>query len=101
MSSCIETSRLVHNGGYIPKLLQLLNSPEILWFERLCLVTRVLLNLDRFYSILATIQCFKSAILDQFVTFCIRVYNTWVGMEAYFREKLLRGISTLKNKYEH
>ena len=30
MSSCIATSRLVHNGRYIQKLSQLLNSPEIL-----------------------------------------------------------------------
>ena len=30
MSSCIPTSRLIHNGGYIQKLLQLFNLPEIL-----------------------------------------------------------------------
>ena len=30
MSSCMATSRLVHNGGYIQTQLQLLNSPEIL-----------------------------------------------------------------------
>ena len=40
-------------------------------------VTKVLLNFDRFYSILATIQYFrlwKSAIMDHFVTFRERVY---------------------------
>ena len=30
MSSCIATSRLVRDGGYVQKLLQLSNSPEIL-----------------------------------------------------------------------
>ena len=60
------------NGGYTQKLLQLFNSPEILLFGRLYLVAQVLLNLDRFYSVLATIQYFrlwKSVIMDQFVTF--------------------------------
>ena len=40
MSSCIATKRLVHNGGYIQKPLQLFNSPEILSCGRLCLVTK-------------------------------------------------------------
>ena len=78
MSSCIATSRLVHNGGYIQKQLQLSPLPEILRFGRLYLVTKVLINLNRFYVILATIQHFKfrkSAIMDQFVTFCKRVYT--------------------------
>ena len=82
MSLCIATSRLVHNDGYIQKLSQLFNSPEILWFERLCLVTKVLSNLNRFYSILTTIQSFKfrnSAIMDQFVTFRKRVYRLHQG----------------------
>ena len=72
MSSSIATSRLVHNGGYIQKLLELLDSPQILLFGRLYLVTEVLLNPDRFYSIMATMEYFKvwkSAIMDQFVTF--------------------------------
>ena len=56
MSSCIATSRLVHNGGYIQKLLQLFSPSEILWFVWAYLVTKVLLNIDRFYSILAVIQ---------------------------------------------
>ena len=45
------------------------------------LVTKVLLNLYRFCSILATTQYFrllKSAIMDQFVTFLKRVYNTFL-----------------------
>ena len=39
---------------------------------------KFLLNLDRFYSILATIQYFEfwnSGIMDQFVTFYKRVYT--------------------------
>ena len=48
MSSFIATSRLVHNGGYIQKLLQLFHSPEILWFGRLYLITKFLLNLIDF-----------------------------------------------------
>ena len=70
-------SRLVHNGGYIQKLLQLLNSLEILWSGRLYLVTKVLLNLDQFYRVLTTIQYFrlrKSTIMDQFVTLHKRVH---------------------------
>ena len=59
MSSCTETSKLVHHGGYMQKLSQLFTSPEILLFERQYLVTKVLLNADRFYIILATIQYFK------------------------------------------
>ena len=41
-------------------------------------MTKVLQNLDLFYSILATIQYFtrwKSAIMDPFVTFRKRVYS--------------------------
>ena len=75
MSSCIATSRLIYKGRHIQKLLQLFNSPEIL-FGRVHLVTKVLLNLDRFYSILATTEYFKfwkSAIMHQFVTFRKRV----------------------------
>ena len=40
-------------------------------------MTKVLLNLDKFYSILAAIQYIKflkSAIMDQFVTFRERVF---------------------------
>ena len=40
--------------------------------------TKVLLNLGRLYSILATTQCFKLwklAIMDQFVTFRRSVYD--------------------------
>ena len=65
-------------GEYIQKLLQLSDSPEILIFGRLYLVIKVFLNLDQFYSILATIQYFKlpkSAIMDQFVTFRKLVYK--------------------------
>ena len=42
------------------------------------LVTKVLLNLDRFYSILAMIRCFdsrKSAIMEQFVAFRNRAHK--------------------------
>ena len=80
MSSCIATSRMVHNGGYIQKQLQLFNSPEVLWFGRLYIVTKVLLNLYRFYSILATTQCFRlweSVTMDQFVMFRERVYEKY------------------------
>ena len=56
MSSSRATGRLVHNGGYMQKLLQFFNSREILCFGRLYLVTEVLLNVDRFYNILVTIQ---------------------------------------------
>ena len=73
-----NNKRLVHNGGYIQKLLQIFNSLEILWFARLYLVTKALPNLDRFYSILAAMQYFKlwiPAIMDQFVTFPERVYT--------------------------
>ena len=76
MSSFIAKSRLVHNGGYIQKLLQHYNSPESLRSGRLYLVTKVLLNLDRFYSMLATIKHFKlwkSTIIDQFDV-------SWMGL---------------------
>ena len=72
MSSCIATSKLVHNGGYIQNM-----SSEILWFGRLYLVTKVSLNFDRSYSISAIIQYFefrKSAIMDQYLTFCRDLY---------------------------
>ena len=77
MSSCTATSKLIHNGVYIQKLLQLSNSPAILRFGRLYYVTKVLLDRDPFHSILATIQYFKfrkSAIMDQFMTFRKGVY---------------------------
>ena len=48
------------------------------YFNRLYLVTKVLLNLDQFHNILATIQYFKFwklAIMDQLVTFRKRVYR--------------------------
>ena len=48
ISSYIATSRLVHNGGYLQKLLQLLNSPEF-FSERLYLATKILLNLHRLH----------------------------------------------------
>ena len=67
LSSCVATSRLIHNGGYIQKLFS----------GRLYLVTNALLNLDQFYNILAAINYFKfrkSAIMDQFETFPKRVY---------------------------
>ena len=76
----MATSRLIHNGGYIHKLLQLFNLPEILLFGGLYLVTKVLLNLDQLYGISATAQYFKlwkSAIMDQFVTFRKRVYTSF------------------------
>ena len=92
MSSCVAKSRLVHNGGYIQKLQQRFDSSEILWCGRLYLVTKVLLKLDRFYSIFATIQDFKfwkAAIMDQFVTFAKgpitlcrnRTFSTWIGLK--------------------
>ena len=81
MSSCIATSR------YVRKLMQLFNSLESLRFRGLYLVTKVLLNLDRLYSILATIQHFK---LAQFVTFCKRVYKT---------EDRVTGICEKREKY--
>ena len=49
-------------------------------FRRLYLVTKVLLNCDRFYSILVTMQNFtlrKPTIMDQFVTFRKRVYRMY------------------------
>ena len=46
MSSCIATNSLVHNGRYIQKLLPLFNSPKILWFGRLYLVTKAEFFLD-------------------------------------------------------
>ena len=49
MSSCIATRWLVHNGGYIQKLLQLSNSSEILWFGNFTLYLR-------FYRILIMID---------------------------------------------
>ena len=52
----IKMRYIMDNSGYIQKLLQRFNSREILWFGRLYLVTTVLLNIDRFYSILATVQ---------------------------------------------
>ena len=55
----MHSNKLVHNGGYIQKLLQPFNSLEILWFGRLYLITKVLLNLDKFYSILAVILYFE------------------------------------------
>ena len=51
MSSFVAVSRLVHNGGYIQKLSQLFNSPKILLFGRLYLVTKASLNLDTFCSV--------------------------------------------------
>ena len=66
------------------KLLQLYNSLEMLLFGQLYFVTKILPDLDRFYSILATVQYFrfwKSAIMDQFVTFHKKVYN------VFFKEK--------------
>ena len=68
---------MVHNGGYLQKLSQRFNSLEILRFGKLYLVTKITPNFDRFYSVLATTQYhkqWKSAIMDQFVTFCKRVY---------------------------
>ena len=62
-------------------------------FGRLYLVTKVLLDLDRFYSILATIQYFKrwkSAIMDQFMTFRKRVYSA-----CYSSQNFLKRISHL------
>ena len=70
MSSCIATSRLVHNGRYVQKLLQLVNS--FWWFGRMLLVSDMLRDLDQFYTILVTIWHFKlwkSTIMDQFLTF--------------------------------
>ena len=79
MLSCTVTSRLVYNSGYIQKLLQLSNSPEILYFGRLYLITIVLLNLDQFYIILTTKRQYfrfrKSAIMDKFVMFRRKVYT--------------------------
>ena len=46
MLSCIATSSLVHNGGYLQKLLQFFNSTEILQFERPFLVTKTLLKVQ-------------------------------------------------------
>ena len=46
---------------------------------RLYLLNKVLLNLDRFYSILATIQYLKvrkSFIMDEFATFHKRIYRS-------------------------
>ena len=54
--SCIATIRLVHNGGYIQKRLELFSSPEILLFGRLYLVTKASQNVYQFYSILATVR---------------------------------------------
>ena len=45
VSSCIATSRLVHNGRYVQKLLQLFSWTEILWFGRTNVVTKVYLIL--------------------------------------------------------
>ena len=70
--------KLVHNGRYNQKLLQLLYWLEMLWFGRLYLVTKVLRNFSWIYHIYATMQCFKlweSAIMDQFVMFRKRVYR--------------------------
>ena len=79
ISSCIATSKLVHYGGYIQKLLlsKLLELLELRIDRNFAIwqiVTQDSLNLDRFYStrVLATIQYFKlwkSAMMDQFVTF--------------------------------
>ena len=76
MSSCIATSRLVHNGRYVQKLLQLVNS--FWWFGRMLLVSDMLRDLDQFYTILVTIRHFKlwkSTIMDQFLTFHENVYK--------------------------
>ena len=50
------------------------------------LATNVLLNLDRFYSILATMKYFrvwKSAIMDHILTFRKRVYRS-LGSKSLF-----------------
>ena len=53
------------------------------------LVTKVLLNLDQFHSILATyFKFWKSPIMDQFVTFRERVYNTTKNVLASLANKL-------------
>ena len=95
MSSCIATSRLVDNDGRIhPKNRYNFSVHlDILSFGGLYLVNKVLLNLDRFYSILTTIQYFKlkkSAIMDQLVTFRKRVYRLsqlfsyWLSVQQCF-----------------
>ena len=92
MSSCMATSRLVHNGKHIQKLVQLFSSPEILWFGRLYLVTKVLLNLDRFHNILVSIQylkLWKSSIMDQFLTFRKRVYRDLKEMRTGINDSQL------------
>ena len=50
MSSCTATSRLVHNGGYLQKLLQLFNSPEILLFGGLYLLAGVLGSILQYFG---------------------------------------------------
>ena len=78
MSSCVATSRLVHDGGYIQNCYNFSIHLKFCDFGRLYFVTKVLLNLDRFHTVLATMQRFifwKSAIMDQFLTCRKRVYK--------------------------
>ena len=80
------------------KLLQLFNLPEILSFGTLYLITKFLLNLDEFYSILAATQHFKlykSTIMDQFVTFPKGIYRNKKTAE---HSKVKKTLSTSCNK---
>ena len=71
------------------------------------LVTKVLLNLDRFYSILATIQYFKlqeSVIMDQFVTCRKRVYcvispNRVLGAKPCSHTYIFRYVTEVESQY--
>ena len=67
-------------------------------------VTNVLLNSERFYSILATIQYFrllKSAIMDQFVTFRIIVYwNLAKCKSLSYNSSYFLGNTCLENSFE-
>ena len=86
MSSCIATIRLVHSGGYIQNCFSIHLKFCDSEYRVLCPVTKVLLNLAQFYSILAAINYFKlwkSAIMDQFVTFRKRVYNKGMNVVSY------------------
>ena len=99
MSSCIATSRLVHNGGYIRKLLQLSSSPEILIFGRLYLVNKVLLNLYRFDGILATLQYLKCRNLALWVSF-LRFVNGYIDFMAAEVEAIKDSFEEVKQIFQ-
>ena len=71
----VDTSKNCNNFSIHPKFCDLEDCTLF--------VTKVLLNLDRFYSIMATMRCFKlckSTIMDQFVIVRERIYRTEVSV---------------------